>query len=360
MRQLASVQKILSVEPIEGADQIVKAKVLGWDVVVKKAEFSVGDLVVYCEIDSILPDRAEFEFMRDRKMRVRTIRLKGQISQGICFPLSVLPPETKVCEGMDCTDLLGVTKYEPQLPAVLSGQAKGDFPYFIPKTDETRVQVLQDLLTKYKGTKCYKTEKIDGSSVTYYLKDGNFGVCSRNLELKEPQESDLTYIDSEGNVLPRKPNAYWKIANDFNVKTKLETMAASIGYPNIALQGEVYGEGIQGNKLKVNGITVAFFNAYDIDGKRYLSYNELKLLLAFLDLPMVPVIDDEYELGDDIEELVRQATRRSVINPSVWVEGDVIRPLDETTEIGNCGKWTYGGRFSFKVINPEFLLGFKE
>jgi len=139
MRKLASIQRIKNLEPIAGADAIEKATVLGWQLVVKKGEFAIGDLCVYCEIDSRLPDRPEFEFLKARGMRIRTVRLRGQISQGICFPLSILPVYTDVQEDTDVTELLDITKYEPPIPAQLAGVAKGLFPSFIPKTDETRV-----------------------------------------------------------------------------------------------------------------------------------------------------------------------------------------------------------------------------
>ncbi|MBP6640991.1 MAG: RNA ligase (ATP), partial [Bacteroidia bacterium] len=229
MRTLASIQRIKDLAPIPGADAIEKATVLGWQLVVKKGEFQIGDLAVYCEIDSLLPDRPEFEFLKARGMRIRTIRLRGEISQGICFPLSVLPAGTEIAEGADVTDILEITKYEPPIPASLAGVMKGGFPSFIPKTDETRVQVLQELLDKFTGTLCYVTEKLDGSSVTYYLKDDEFGVCSRNLELLESDENSL-----------------WKVARMLKVEEKLRALGG-----NHALQGEIVGEGIQGNLYKL-------------------------------------------------------------------------------------------------------------
>ena len=132
MRKLASIQKIVALDPIEGADAIEKATVLGWQLVVRKDEFKVGDFVVYVEIDSLMPEREEFKFLMPRGMRVRTIRLRGQVSQGICFPLSILPQDFKVEEDVDCTEVLGIVKYEPPLPACLSGIMKGGFPSFIP------------------------------------------------------------------------------------------------------------------------------------------------------------------------------------------------------------------------------------
>jgi RNA ligase (TIGR02306 family) len=333
MRKLASIQKIKTLQPIEGADAIETATVLGWQLVVKKGEFNVGDLVVYCEIDCLMPDTDFFLFLKPRGMRIRTIRLRGQISQGICFPTSILPGDFLIEEDADITDVLGITKYEPPLPACLSGMAEGLFPSFIPKTDETRVQVLQGALDIYKGAKCYVAEKLDGSSTTYFVKDGVFRVCSRNLELKETEE-----------------NSFWKVARIFDLENKLLALNK-----NIALQGELIGEGIQNNKYKLKGQTVAFFNAFDIDAYEHFGYENLEMLLKSLSLPMVPVLSSDYALENDIASLVKLATIKSTLNKDTWAEGIVIRPIlakDEVTYTRNLS----GGRVSFKAINPEFLL----
>jgi RNA ligase (TIGR02306 family) len=338
MRKLASIQRIKSLEPIEGADAIEKATVLGWQLVVKKGEFRVGDLAVYCEIDSQMPNKPEFEFLRPRGMRIKTARLRGQISQGICFPLSLLPQGFEIAEDADCTEVLGITKYDPPMPASLSGVAKGRFPGFIPKTDETRVQVLQTVLDKYQGTACYITEKLDGSSATYFIKDGEFGVCSKNLELLE----DST-------------NSFWKVAREMNIEEKIRTLGK-----NIALQGELVGEGIQSNKLRLKGQTVKFFNAFDIDTHSYLSFAQLTSLLDSLGLPMVPVLTTDYQLGNNIEEIVKMSVIKSRITDSVWAEGIVIRPLEEIHNSFLENENLHAGRFTFKAINPEFLLKFGE
>ena len=334
MRKLASIQKIVALDPIEGADAIERATVLGWQLVVKKNDFQVGDLVVYCEIDCLMPNKPVFEFLKPRGMRVRTIRLRGQISQGICFPLSILPEGFDVVEDADCTRELGIEKYEPPLPACLSGVAKGRFPSFIPKTDETRVQVLQKLLDKYKGEKCYITEKVDGSSGTVYVHNGEFGVCSRNLELLE---------DSE--------NSFWKVARQKDVENKIRSL-----HGNFALQGELIGEGIQDNRLKLWGQTIRFFNVFDIDKFEYLPYEKFIATLQHLQLPSVPILSVDYELTNDIEEIIKMATRKSTITPDVWAEGIVIRPLNEKIELLLSNENFNNGRVSFKAINPEFLL----
>jgi len=334
MRKLASIQKIVALDPIEGADAIERATVLGWQLVVKKNDFQVGDLVVYCEIDCLMPNKPVFEFLKPRGMRVRTIRLRGQISQGICFPLSILPEGFEVVEDADCTRELGIEKYEPPLPACLSGVAKGRFPSFIPKTDETRVQVLQKLLDKYKGEKCYVTEKVDGSSGTFYVNNGEFGVCSRNLELLE---------DSE--------NSFWKVARQMDIENKIRSLQG-----NFALQGELIGEGIQDNRLKLRGQTIRFFNVFDIDKFEYLPYEKFIATLQHLQLPSVPILSVDYELTNDIEEIIKMATRKSTITPDVWAEGIVIRPLNEKIELLLSNENFNNGRVSFKAINPEFLL----
>jgi len=338
MRKLASIQIIKALEGIGGADAIEKATVLGWQLVVKKGDFKVGDLIVFCEIDSILPNWPIFEFLKPRGMRIKTIRLRGQVSQGICFPLSVLPADFEIVEDADCTEVLEIQKYEPPIPACLSGTVKGKFPSFIPKTDETRVQVLQKLLDKYKGEKCYITEKLDGSSATYYIKDGQFGVCSRNLELLEDEE-----------------NSFWKVARQLDVENKLRALGK-----NIAIQGELIGEGVQDNKLKLRGQTVRFFNAFDIDKFEYYNFTKFNELFSQLGLETVPVVQTDYELENDIEAIIKKSIIKSKIYKEAWVEGIVIRPYTEKLELMLSNENFNNGRVSFKAINPEFLLKYGE
>lgn len=334
MRKLASIQRIINLETIEGADAIEKATVLGWQLVVKKGEFGIGDLCVYCEIDSLMPDRPEFDFLRPRGMRIKTIRLRGQVSQGICFPLSILPDGFALEEGIDCTDILGIVKYEVPVPACLGGIVKGKFPGFIPKTDETRVQVLQKLLDKYRGEKCFVTEKLDGSSATFYINNGEFGVCSRNFELLEDTE-----------------NSFWKVARQMEIEKKLRSVNR-----NYAIQGELIGEGVQGNKLRLRGQTVLFFNAFDIDRFEYLPLGRFLELFRKLELPTVPIISQSYELDNDINAIILMATVRSNLLPDTWAEGVVIRPLIERRDMILSNENFNSGRVSFKAINPEFLL----
>lgn len=325
MRKLASVQKILSLSPIEGADKIELARVLGWNVVVEKDKYKVGEMVVYCEIDSILPKREEFMFLEPRGMRIRTIKLRGQVSQGICFPLSVLPENLNIEEDMDVTFELGVIKYEPPIPANLAGRVKGNFPSFIPKTDETRVQTMQKELNKYVGHSCYITEKLDGSSATFYIKDGSFGVCSRNLDILESED-----------------NSFWKVARELNIEEKLKQLNG-----NYAFQGELIGEGVQKNKYGLKGQTVRFFNIFDIDKFEYFSYDNMVKTYNELELQTVPIVDDNYILVNDIDTLVNLSIDKSKL-ASIQREGIVIR----LKELQNSNL------ISFKSINPKFLLAY--
>ncbi len=333
MRKLASIQRIKNIEPIVGADSIEKATLLGWQLVIRKGEFAIGDLCVYCEIDSVMPDKPEFEFVKTRSNRIKTVRLRGQISQGICFPLNILPEGVNVEEGLDVTEVIGVTKYEPPIPANLAGTVLGGFPSFMPKTDETRVQVLQEVLNEHEGLSCYVTEKLDGSSATFYFNEGVFGVCSRNLE--------LAFTES---------NSMWRFAQENKLEEKLKALNR-----NICLQGEIIGEGIQKNKYKLGGQVVYFFNAFNIDEYRYFSRSEFGELLESLRLKMVPVVDEAYKLENSIERLVEKSKMKSALNNDTIAEGIVIRPVDEMIE-----KNVLQGRFSFKVINPDFLIKYDE
>src|SRR4051812_39589967 len=246
MRKLASIQTVNAVEPMPNADAIEKIRVLGWWVVVKKGEHQPGDKLVYCEIDSLLPERPEFEFLRASSFkpaqtdvaaggallpagfRIKTVKLRGQVSQGICFPLSILPPGAPTEEGADVTDLLAVRKWEPALPMGMGGKIKGGFPGFLPKTDETRVQVLEPVLQRHRGKTFYVTEKLDGTSFTAFLRQGEFGICSRNLWMDEGDES----------------NALARLARGLKLEEKLREGRERLGH-DLAIQAEVIGPGIQ-------------------------------------------------------------------------------------------------------------------
>lgn len=333
MRKLASIQKITAKIPIEGADLIELVRINNWHIVVAKAEnYLIDEEVLFFEIDSFLPIRPEFEFLRKncyKKMsndlegfRLRTIKLRGQYSQGLVLHKNLFPECENVHLGEDVTEILGVVKFEPPLPASLEGVALGKLPSFIRKTNEERVQNL--VFDQLKKQPYYVTEKVDGSSATFYVNNSKFGVCSHNLDLKETEN-----------------NTFWKIAREL----KLEEILRSQN-KNIALQGELYGEGIQGNKYKKQGQTICFFSLFDIDSYQYCSFNELKTFCLTNNLPMVPIIDENFTLPQTVEEMITYANGKSKLNEQSKREGVVLRLLDSSE--------------SFKVISNEFLLKFED
>ena len=353
MRKLASIQTVNAVEPIPNADAIEKIRVLGWWVVVKKGEHQAGDKLVYCEIDSLLPERPEFEFLRASSFkqaqtdptghvtlpagfRIKTVRLCGQVSQGICFPLSVLPPGAPTEEGADVTDLVGVLKWEPPLPIGMGGAVKGSFPAFLPKTDETRVQVLEAVLDRHRGKTFYVTEKLDGTSFTAFLRQGEFGICSRNLWMDETDET---------NVLVR-------VAFALRLQEKLRSARERIGF-DLAVQAEVIGPGIQKNKYGLPAVTLRVFNVLNVDAYQLLDHTAMLATLDDLGLESVPQLGT-IVLDLSVDALVAFAEGTSVLNPKIQREGVVLRPFAEEYDAD------IGGRLSFKAINPKFLLKYDE
>jgi len=346
MRKLATIQKILEINSIQNADKIEHAKILGWRVVVEKNKYNVGDLVVYCEIDSLLPPKPEFEFLKDSNYRIRTRKMRGVISQGICFSLDILPLETRWhvqelekarimnipgadgAEGIDVTTALGVEKYEVPIPAQLAGKVKGGFPSFLIRTDEDRIQILPEVPVKYGGLQFIVTEKLHGSSTTYFWRNGEFGVCSRNLQLLEDDK-----------------NSMWKFARENKIEEKMVLLGR-----NLALQGEIIGEGIQKNRYRVKGHTVRFFCMFDIDKYEYLPYDEMLAILEEWNLEPVPCVDWNYKLPHTLDEIIEYGMGKSVLNPDAEREGVVFVRYEAEEQ----------GRVSFKSISNKFLLDNKE
>lgn len=363
-RKLVTIEKIQELRPIEGADAIECAIVRSWPVVVKKNEYQVGHWCLYCEIDSFLPVREEFEFLRKSSFkrlpdgtegfRLKTVKLRGQVSQGLVLPLKTLndvylEPEMvigwntaegcmtlgpyenalRIEEGVDVTELLGVTKYEPPLAACLAGVARGNFPSFIPKTDEDRIQNKKKILYTHEGVAFYGTEKLEGSSSTFYLNENVFGVCSRNLDLEEIGE-----------------NSFWKTAREMELEERMREFSDLVGGLNFALQGELIGEGIQGNIYQLKGTTVRFFNAYNIDTKEYFSKDAFDDMMKHMCLEAVPLIYENMLLPETVDEIVAMADGPSALNPKTKREGLVFRTYD-------------ADRVSFKAISNAYLLSEK-
>jgi RNA ligase (TIGR02306 family) len=373
-RALASIQKIEKLASIANADFIEQATVLGWNCVVKKGEFKEGDWGVYFEIDSMLPDIPEFVFLRSTSGRVpaegfvhrlKTKRMRGIISQGLMMPLSVFKDVEDLddlCIGDDVTELLGVKKYEPpiRLPGLKAGHISHPFPNFIPKTDEIRVQSIPWILDEFEGRKVYATVKVDGTSVTFFSKDGQFGVCSRNHERKRPQPepiwrkilvratAKIKLLDTlrrfgllhhwQGGVA----NTYWQIAEQYGIENKLCELGR-----NIAIQGEICGPSIQSNRLGLLDLQLFVYDIYDIDEKRYLGYNEQIAIANKLGLERVPDAGVFIFRFSTVQELLEFAKGKYLNGHKR--EGIVIRTICET-------EFRKLGRGSFKVINNEYLL----
>lgn len=358
MRQLATIRIIADIRPIQGADKIECALVDGWECVIAKHDgFSIGDKVVYIEIDSVVPDRPEFEFLRERHFRVRTIKLRGQVSQGLVLPLTVLPPG-RYRAGDDVTEILGITKYDPEAadeakllqsttesktPLIIflmrfklfrhlfaKPKRKGGFPDWIVKTDEERIQNKVSMFQRESklGTTFSVTEKIDGQSGTFFLerrgRKFEFGVCSRNIHLSRPDSS-----------------SYWAIARKYNIESVLKQLIGK--FDRIVLQGEIVGPSIQGNKYKVNQFDFYAFNLIYPTGK--VPTDEMTVMLKRCGIKSVPVVESSYRLPQSIADVVEYVKSNSVLAP-VKREGCVFR--------------SYSRNISFKCINPEFLLQEKD
>jgi RNA ligase (TIGR02306 family) len=335
-RKLVSIQTIESLAPIEGADQIVAARVMGWTVVVKKGEFSPGDPCVFFEIDSVLPDGPAWsEFMRPRGFRVKTLKLRGVLSQGLALPVSILggdaPGAGEVGEmGIDIRDRLGVTKYEPVLPD--AREVAGPFPAEVPKTDEIRLQSALGVLDEMRGRDFFVTTKCDGSSATFFrpTDGGPLVACSRNW------------------ALAPGPNPVWRVAEARRL--------AEVLPPGVAVQGELCGPGIQKNRLGLAKVELFVFSVYDArpGAGRFLAFRDFIAFCAERGLATVPieeVIEGEAAARFDhaLEGWIERA-RGVYAGTRNRKEGIVVRPLAEVHSP------TLGGRLSFKVINNDYLL----
>lgn len=338
MRKMATIRKIDALTPIVGADAIEAATIGGWKVVVKKGEFNVGDRAVYCEIDSWIPtELAPFlskgkeprEYEGIKGERLRTVKLRGQLSQGLLLNLDLAIPQTNsFAEGDDVSELLGIVKWELPMNAQLAGMARGNFPSFIPKTDQERAQNLvgEILAAAQAGTLFEITEKLEGSSMTVYQNRGEFGVCSRNLDLKE----------TEG-------NAFWATARKEDIEGKMKRIDE---HWDFAIQGELIGPGIQGNIYKLTQPEFRVFDVYDITNGKYLDPAHRRALIAALGLKHVPFISVDKDLGvGSVEEILQWAEDISILNPTVQREGIVFKEVK--------------GGMTFKAISNKYLLGEK-
>lgn len=344
-RALASIQRIGSLLPIPEADQIECATILGWNVVVRKNEFQVGELVVYFEIDCWIPNSIapflskgqeprEYEGIKGEMLK--TIRLKKQISQGLILPLSILPINKIMEEGEDVTSILGILKYEKPIPMHLAGKVRGNFPLFLQRTDETRIQSMPKVLVdnRWNEEEYYASEKVDGSSETCFLNNDEFGVCSRRMWLTETED-----------------NEFWKAARLLNIETKMKACQKALNLGNFAIQGELLPTK---NYYKVNGPKVYWFSCFDIDTQEYMEFDKFNEIIGWMGLETVPILSTNYRLPNGVADILAFAESKSFINPSMEREGIVVRSKRKLENIGGSHK--IDEVLSFKVISNKYLL----
>lgn len=377
-RALAYIQHVTNIRPIDGADNIEQCNVLGWNLICKKGEFHEGDPCVYIEIDSKVPEREEFEFLRAKGFKVKTMKLGkfNCISQGLAMPQSAFKELAGLSEGTDVTDILGI-KYSVQednarksngdpnakyksmaarhqkifkkkwarwmmrrswgrkVMFFFFGKKKDNprgFPSFVSKTDEERVENQPWRISD--GKTYIATEKLDGTSCTYALerKGRNkfeFYVCSRNV--RQQDEKQECYHDH---------NIYWDLAFKYNIEQHLKDILNQ--FPKlkwVCIQGEGVGS-VQGNPLKLKEDDLYVFNFKDSERGRYNSIIG-RAIIEKMGMKWVPILG-KVQMPNTMEELKALATGKSKVNPDVMREGIVYRSLD--------------GSDSFKNVSREYLL----
>lgn len=355
-RKLASIQKIWKIEPIEGADKIELAHVLGWQCVVQKGQFKEGNYCVYFEIDSFLPVKPEFEFLRKSSyrfnpilgegFRIKTMKMKGQISQGLVMPCETFPIlwydqiEQMYCVvpslGQDVTELLGVRKWEIEERATTGGTTIGNLPYGVPHTDEERIQTIPELLELFRDKKYYITTKCDGFSHSVFIdEDEKFHVTGHNFEYKDDGHCAF-YEFVKKNDIESKIRV-WKKNQSFKIDT-------------ICIQGEWCGAGLQGNRLRLQQPDWFIFTLI-INGKR-ACLDEMNRFALETGIHMVPLEETGINLPEkypDIDALLKRAEIKYPCGNTG--EGIVIR-----TVVPEQCRLTESGYLSFKVINNKYLL----
>lgn len=369
MRSLVHIEKIHSIEPIDGADKIELVKLLDWQCVAKKGEFKIGDLAVYHEIDCVLPEKPEYEFLRDKKFRIRTIKLRGCLSQGLALPLSVLP-DGNYKEGQNVTELVGAVHHDkdsrvnferskkisksPLLKFLFkfslfrkiyfffNKKAKGyQWPEFVSHTDEENVQSLFSKIKAQYGDKSfYVTEKVDYQSATYFTRTvkkpflflfkrsvKEFGVLSRT-QWKKTDDGSL----------------WWQNAKKYNIENILRKYDR-----DLTIQGESGDTKVQGNKYKITEPTFWVFNIIDNQTGYHFSLEEMEAFCKENNLNIVPVLDRSFKLPETVLELIEYSKGKSKINNKTEREGVVLRLIEDGKKLVSC-----------KVKNPDFLIKFKE
>lgn len=339
MRKLASIQVVNEIRPIENADAIECVVILGWTVVAKKGEFKVGDKCVFFEIDSILPNEEKYSFLDYKEeyngYRLKTVRLRGQLSQGLALPINIFDIPEDIEVGTDLTEQLKIRKYEPPVPEE-TGAKSSSRVWEIPKTDEERYQSNPALVEALKGKKYYASVKLDGTSTTIILNfneddEPEVNVCGRNT----------CYIESAN-------NKYWAVTMKYSMKEKILDYYNKTG-KRLAFQGELIGPKIQGNKMGLTENDLYIFNVWMADGKQPFEKCDLDTSLKIVKdfgLNFVPIeLTGEFVYtSDELQDLTKIKYNKYFPNakPSQNIEGLVFRSIDM--------------KVSFKVVSNEFLL----
>lgn len=354
--KLATIERIVKLTPIEGADRILVARVLGWNTVVKKDEFQEGDLCVWHSPDTVVDHTNPiYDFLGKTNFRLKTTKFKGIFSQGLALPLSmiahygqaipygcdkegnlVIPPsiilpdgrQIMLTEGADVTEVIKITKYEKPIPACLAGEIAGGFPvHIVQRTDEPLLRSHPKVLPEFKDKYCMGTLKLDGSSATFIYHNNEFIVCSRNLRLK-----------------PSTGNSIWQIARKYDLERKM-TIANSI-----VIQGEIVGPGIQKNKMGLKELDFYAFNVLFPNPERKYSNRATLLSTAeMLGIKVVPLVWSGHIPDEDPIEYLQGITNLLTYPTGGPAEGMVIRPeFEETSSV------LENSRLSVKVINEHY------
>ena len=353
MRKLATIRRIAEIRPIENADAIEHVRVDGWWVVGKKGEFQVNDLAVYIEIDAWCPhELAPFlskgkeprEYNGVKGERLKTIKLRGAVSQGLLLPIPTeLNDPTQFTEGLDVTELLGIQKWEPPIPAQLRGKIAGNFPSWLRKTDEDRIQNCFKDVSPRLNESWVIEEKVDGSSMTVGYRKGDFildkegqpipeefVVCSRNLSLKLEDED----------------NTFVRIAKESSIQDAMKAYGRNLG-----ISGELIGEGVQGNKYDIKGHRWLVFNIFDVDTGKYVSAKERQFIIRDLvalgatieQVPVITAVGTTLLDGLSVDDFLEMAEGKSALNPKTEREGLVFKNQTDPD-------------ISFKAISNRWLL----
>ena len=354
-RKLVTVRSIAAINPIENADAIEVATVDGWDVVVKKNEFKVGDQVLFFEIDCLLPMKDErFSFLAKGKeqelFRLRTIKLRGQVSQGLVLPISQFP-ELPIIQDVGLENLLGITKYEiPDSGSGVRGcKPASTFPHFIPKTDEERIQNIYNKYKElYEDVEFSVSEKLDGSSVTIAsIKDKSLFIeklCTEEYPFSFTNEQ--TIVASRNQTLQYDETShFWKGVQNSNLIAISQQILDETDR-QLALQGELIGPGLQGNREGLADYEVRLFKIWDIDKKEYLNPEEFNNICDEFSINRVPQLPEIVLFNNHVtlQDLLEMSKGKNSNGKNI--EGIVYTSVEKVN----------GQTLHFKVINNDYLL----